>query len=196
MLGVQGGMLYNTAPIGSSEYFTSFESKPQMIVGGKLGIDTRKIQLGVGCNVSGVDYIREETIPAVFSIPAIIEYRYSSPVINPYLFLNIKKNLVRSFLYFGINAGFARFNSGKDEVYAAGVPFDYAGVNGTIPSAGLQAGARIKLMDGMGISAEAAMRYTSAAPGMHVHKPDYSGLENYKGGIFSFPLTLGVDYIF
>lgn len=196
MLGAYGGVMLNTAPTGSSRYFENFESTPQMVAGGKLAIDTRKIQLGVGCNVSGISYSRDLKLQGTPTGSEFISYDYATSFVNPYAFVNFKKNLVRSYLYFGFNAGYMNFTSGKDETYYLGTPvYDaYYSANGF--SGGLQAGARVKLIDGLGVSAEAGMRYVTTIPGMQLHDAQGQSLGTVNGGTISFPLTLGVDYIF
>jgi hypothetical protein len=194
MIGAHGGVLFNTPPTGSSEYFTNFESTPQMIVGGKLGIDTRKIQLGLGCYVSSISYTREQKLQNANSP---FSYAFSAPIVNPYLFVNFKKNLVRSFLYFGANAGVTSFTNAKDDGFYQGQEFDREFISKNSITLGLQAGARIKLAEGLGIAGEAGMRYTMGAPGMMTHDQLGNPMGMYEGGgIFSFPLTLGIDYIF
>lgn len=194
MIGVQGGAMFNTAPLGSSEYFNSFESPPQMVMGGKLGLDTRKIQIGIGCQVGSIDFTREQEVLGLFNVPFTVNYQYAASMVNPYVYLNLKKNLVRSYLYVGVNAGITHF-SGRDESYAGLLPWRSMNIEGNGITGGLHAGARVKLIDGLGISAEAAIRYTNSTPGM-LYDNVFDNGEASTNGLFSFPLTLGIDYIF
>jgi hypothetical protein len=179
-----------------SEYFSNFESTPQMAAGGKIGIDMRKIQFGLGCNVSGVSYTRDQKLLNSNTTP-LFTYSYSTSVVNPYLFVNFKKNMVRSFFYFGANAGITKFSTAKDEGFFKGQEFAIQVMSKNSITLGLQAGARIKLVEGLGITGEAGMRYAMGAPGMMSHDFMGNSLGSYEGGgIFSFPITLGIDYIF
>jgi hypothetical protein len=200
MVGVQGGVMINSAPLGMSDYFENYNSSPQMLVAGKLGLDTRKIQAGIGCNLSSLEFYRENKLRSYTQYRELpFSYEHSALQINPFFFVNIKRNLVRSFFYYGANLGYTIFNSTHDLAYLKSTSVAYSGThyNSNGLTIGIQAGFRLKLLDGLGAMAEAGAKYTTATPSMGAH--DFYGIavKPLNGdGMFYFPLTLGIDYIF
>jgi hypothetical protein len=196
MIGMQGGVMFNGAPMGLGKYFTNFKSYPAMVAGGRVGVDMRKLQLGLACDVSSMRHTRDQK--TIGGFPALFSYEYTSRFVSPYAFLNWKKNFVRSFIYAGVSAGVSLIKDGKDEVSFLSLPgVSKSTLSATGFSGGVQAGARIKLFDGFGAYAEAAARYSTAAPAMEVFDLNGKTLGTYESsGMLMFPVTVGVNYIF
>jgi hypothetical protein len=200
MIGLHGGLQVHSAPIGSPEHFDGFQKLSSPAFGGKIGIGLGKLQLGLGVIYAEINASYAMKMPDIKHGTNLIGtyYDYSSEIFNPYLFVNLKKDLGPLQLFYGINLGYTFIGTSSTEVswtqnkWPMGSKYVPA-VNAM--SAGLQFGGRFGLFKGLGVFLEGGARYNTASYEMPTH--DYS--QNYTGtytgsGFLSFPMLAGLDY--
>lgn len=200
MIGLHGGMQANAAPIGSSEHFDGFENISSPAFGGRIGVGLGKIQLGIGALYNEIGHSYAIKMPAITHGTSLIGtyYDYSSEILNPYLFVNLKRTLGPLELYYGLNLGYVFIGTGSTAVSwsQARLPLDTVSISAVDAiSAGIQFGGRFGLFKGLGVFVEGSARYNTSSYAMPTH--DY--YQNYTGvytgkGFLSFPVLAGIDY--
>lgn len=200
MIGLHGGMQFNAAPMGVSEQFDNFSNMTEFAYGGRMGVELGKVQVGVGLLLTELNHSYSAELHGI--LPATNQlgtyYDYSTTILNPYLFVNLTRNLGPLQMYYGLSGGPILVGTGETHVSWTPQKIDrgteYVPADWGI-SAGAQLGARYKLWKGLGVFGEAGVRYNSATYEMTLHDHNANFIGTYKGsGFLSFPFLAGVDY--
>ncbi|WP_276135093.1 hypothetical protein [Polluticoccus soli] len=202
MIGLHGGMQFNGAPMGVSDQFDNFSNFTEFAYGGRLGVELRKVQVGVGLLLTEINHSYSTKLSGNLPATTLLgtHYDYSSDILNPYLFVNLVRNMGPLQLYYGLNGGPILLGTGQTQVSWSPMKSyrstEYVPAQWGI-SAGLQVGARMRILKGKGpgVFVEGGARYNSAAYEMTQHDLNANMVGTYKGnGFLSFPFLVGVDY--
>jgi hypothetical protein len=178
IVGLNGGVLYNTAPEGTTV------SGVKRYGSLKIGTEVKSVMLNVGADIgslsagTNIEYIDSASSKVQF---VHYTYEFARNFVMPNISVNVKFPLPKSNAYFGGNAGYI---IGKAVYMEQVSPFIIT--KRTEPtsgaSVGAQAGYTFEATEKFGINVEAAARYTSVG--------------KLKASIFYFPLSFGLRYKF
>lgn len=173
------------------------------VIGAKFSIDLSMFQFGVGVRYgkSGFSYNQEyATLGKLIS-----EYTSEARFIMPYLFANYRISLPKSYLYFGLNAGYIKYGD-RTNVFTAHIvqpPLVFTGYDlgentkGTL-SGGVQAGYTLNVTDHLGLQVETGISYTQVKAGFPLIDINAQPLTGQieKSAYLQIPVTAGLVYSF
>ena len=178
IVGLNGGVLYNTAPEGTT--VTGVKRYGSL----RIGTEVKSIMLSIGADIgslnagSNIEYIDSASNQVQF---INYTYEFARNFIMPNISVNVKFPLPRSHAYFGGNAGYL---VGKAVYMEKLSPFlvTKRTEQTSGASVGVQAGYTFEATEKFGFNVEAAARYTSVG--------------KLKESIIYFPLSFGLRYRF
>ena len=178
--GINGGMTAHTAP---SHSYGKVHNDIGYYAGARAAFSFLGFQAGIGVDAIKMTGTREQILGPT------MELNIADPAITPHLFINKKISLPKSYLYFGLSAGytFVNYKSNKAFLDTRGHIADIDS-KGSGFMGGLQLGYVFLLTSHLGINAEAAARYYNYSP----HDPATSTYNKYR--LFAFPVSVGVRY--
>ncbi len=209
MVGIKGGINYSTAPLGLKNAKSSLNhdqvddasGATNILLGLKIGVDMKRFQVGLGFDYGKIGYSYDINFGTTYTF----KYSVTEPFLLPYVFASFKSRLPRSFIYYGVNAGYInlRLNNGKygmesNYLYLPqrfpGHPYG-GGHTGIV--FGAQVGYTLNIIKGLSASVETGVRYLPmdvAIVSYDINMGSYSYVSDK--GMLTIPFTLGVNYTF
>jgi hypothetical protein len=207
-LGIKAGGNYCTGPLGlkgasylGNDQFSDVSGNTKFTIGFKAAIDIKILQAGIGFDYGKLGYTYSVSYGTTSS-----KYSVTEPYLMPYVFVNLKTRLPRSYLYYGVNLGYINLRLNKAEyTMTSTFPFAPAKFKGKDPYAakhatinyGAQLGYNFHIVKGLSAGAEVALRYIPLDASVTVH--DINGVAyavTDDKGMLTIPFTLGVNYTF
>jgi hypothetical protein len=189
-LGLRGGYNMNSTPTFGDQ-LTNTSGTNSFLLGLKATVDFKHFQAGAGFDYGRQRYMYEtNTNTSLGSITLAA----STPLKYSYLFANYKLGTSRSFAYFGGTIGYAVFG-GKLNIMANDHTQWRVGGQKKALSGGLQAGYNLSLTKRWNLQGEVGARYIPLNGTYTSFDSDGESYETpIKGGAFSFPVTIGINY--